>query len=238
MAAIPPTAGDQVRRALRLTGQYPLGESIPGEVINEALDVLNYIIRDWGGEPASIPYQTYLSFPLVAGQNVYTNGVGAQYDINSNQIIDILRANYVLGDLVMWLNIIDEYQYNSTWDRNLTGIPDSVLLRLHPTTSDIIFSYLPQQAFTINLVVKQRLSTLTLSDTINEIPENYFSALVYTTAKELAAYWDIELPPAVAQEQERLYNDLINANCPSLDVTENRSLSTANSIGYYRMRGV
>ena len=82
------TPSSIILRALQMTGEKTLGDSLTSIEQTTYLEVLNTMLASWSTGPLMCYQQLIESFPLVAGTQTYTIGPGGSFNTTRpNQII-------------------------------------------------------------------------------------------------------------------------------------------------------
>lgn len=189
---------DSIKRAMRLLGVYQIGEAPTADECDTALYALNSMIDSWSTESLFIYSPTLDSVPLVANQSTYT--VGPTGVVITTRPVEVLSATTVTYNGVTYpLSMSTLKDFNAIPVPTVTGIPNT--MHVFPNTPDITIGLWPAPAATMTLnlwSIKQITGTLALTDTLT-LPPGYQRAIDYSLAEELAAEFDVNLPPRVQQ---------------------------------------
>lgn len=212
------TALDIIKRSLRYIGALGVGETLEAELANNALDSLNAMLDSWSID-ALLIYQTdYETFPLSAGVQSYTIGVGGTFNTTRP---DRIESGYVsVNNIDYQLEVVDIDKWNSiaikttksTWPSYLRFDPTLPLAKIHlypvPITGSI----------TINrFAILQSFNSLT--DVI-ALPRGYERAIASNLAIELAPEYDKSISKELAMiaRESKSYIQKINLESPILSV--------------------
>lgn len=101
-----------ILRALQMTGEKTVGDTLTINEQNLYLDVLNAMLASWSLGKLSCYQQIIESFPLVAGTSSYTIGVGGTFNTTRpNQIIGAYCRDTANVDYPV--ELITDEQYNN-----------------------------------------------------------------------------------------------------------------------------
>ncbi len=177
-----PTAAELIRQAYVLAQVWDPGEEQPGVEGIEGLFVLNTIIADWSSVGTLIPAYKTLSIALTTGDYMV---------VKTPPITEIIEANIIdSGNIVSDLREINLQQFNLLNFTQTQDRPKSVYIESKEdaiqTSTNVYFWPTADQNYTATLRVKQFMAELDYSDQITTLPLNYFKALKYQLAKDLA----------------------------------------------------
>lgn len=226
-----PTAAVLIESAARAARVIPEEQTMPGYIGQRGLEIFNDILGEFGGSHVTIPNQSIIDVPLVVGQEIYTSGNGAQYDIDDNQIIDIMDAWVTMNQVRYPLVEINEKMYRNICYPQSQGIPAMYHLREFNVFSQIILQPIPSQVFTMTLVCKQRLSQVSLTTDLSQIPAQWLLGLKFLIARDFIYYYALPQDPNFMNRVTEVYNNLMAEN--NVDVTvEKTEIITRNRFYY------
>ncbi|OGO93506.1 MAG: hypothetical protein A3F10_05640 [Coxiella sp. RIFCSPHIGHO2_12_FULL_42_15] len=213
------TPNDVIRRGIALTGIHPANEDMPATYLMDGLSILNDILDEWGGFGIYIPYQSELSFSLTPGKKhvVVSNRIPS--DIQAAELIHILQATIDTFEL----DLLSESQHLHLL-KNAVQRPTGLLLRRFPNYSQLIFDAVPDKAYTIHLLCKQRLLEVDLFQQFDQVPAHYWRALTYQIAVDFAAMVGASLSPTIENRAEKMVLNLLASNIPDLTIKTERAL--------------
>lgn len=184
------TAASLIASSLRVIGVLASGENPPSNEAIDGLTTLNQLIESWSNEQLLIPNKIREVFPLVAGQQSYTMGVGGNFNTAraqriENAIIQLAATNPVVE---LPMKILNQDEYASIILKTLVStFPLYVYCDgSYPLDS---LSFWPVPNTTVNNVVLyswKPLADLTTLTTALSLPPGYERALKYALALELA----------------------------------------------------
>lgn len=137
-------ASDLIAGALRLISSATPGESLNGDEAGTALIALNDLLASWSAQSFMVPFRTIESFPLVAGQQSYTIGSGANFNTTRPDSIGDCYLHDTVSGLDYPMESMTNDQYNAITLKTIQGIPKwfyydpqypSGVLYLYPTSS-------------------------------------------------------------------------------------------------------
>ena len=164
--------------------------------LKDGLEALNALVSSLSVKPLVIPALTYETFPLVAGQSIYTIGAGADFNtVRPLKIIQALirDANSDDHDLrVFYLRSYAELQTKGV-DRRPT------MLYYDPTTTaaSIYFDSEPSEIETLHLWSEKQITEFTLNGSV-VLPDEYKRMLKYWLAIELAPEYGASVTKEIA----------------------------------------
>lgn len=225
------TAAQLIETASRTARVTPEEQSIEPYVSARGLEIFNDILAQFGGAGVTIPMQTVVTFNTVVGQETYLSGNNPTYDINANQIIDIIVMSAYLGNVQYSMRSINETMYtNITYPSN-QATPQSWLLREFIDYSAILIQPVPAQIFSIVMKCKQRLSEVTYNTVLSTIPAHWRNALKFLIARDYAIYFDLPVDPALNARAEMLLKNLKAANVVDMSIEKTERLT--NNRNYF-----
>ena len=220
-----PTAAELIRQAYCLAQIWDPGEEQPGVQANEGLLTLNTIISEWSSVGTLIPAYKTLSISLVQGDFLKTQ---------SPPITDLIESNLVdsSGDLLTVLEEINLQRFNTLNFNFVQDRPKLIYIEAKTaniqTTTNVYFYPPASGTFTVSLKVKQVISEFEYEDEMTVLPLNYFKALKYQLAKDLA---DIYLTTLSAR-----FDKEYDAAMARLKGVNRKDLSVQNSNPFYERR--
>ena len=221
---------EDAARAARL-----VGEEQPMEPYQSArgLQILTNILNKFGGTHVTVPYETVVNFDTVIGQQTYSNGIGVDFDINDNQIIDIMDVYAEKEGVRYPVALINEKEYKNIVYPIAQGIPWMMLMRKFKTYTDLIIQPVPALVFDMTLVCKQRISSPAFNDELTEfISLDWIDDLHYLVARDFIMYYSLPIPNQFFMDRvTSALNDLKAQN--NVDVfVEKQEIITRNQFYY------
>jgi len=207
--------------AMSLIGATAIDETPTSSELALGLRTLNMMVDRWSTQRLMLRSTTPISFPLVAGQAVYTIGLsGAQ--ITAAKPLKLYSAFYRDSSSVdQPIDIIDVSDYNAMPDKSIsTGPPEYVAYDpgAAQQTSNVgtLSLYLtPDQAYTLFLETDAYLTEfVAVTDTVTFEPA-YYEALVYNLAERLFRHFhrsEEQIPADILRIANASMNNLKTLN--------------------------
>lgn len=200
-----------VTSVMRLLGVNESGESPDGDIMNDCMAALTSMLDSWSNNSLLIYNRSPISFPLVAGQQTYTLGVGGQWDTtnwsNGKRPVRIERAYLTYQNTVpnqamdMPIDILNVYDWSAI---PLKLQPSPIPTKLYDDGANPLRNVslwpVPSVAQTITLWLWEPLIDLNSGlDQVLTFPPGYERAIKYNLAVEFASEIGKDLPDTVAQ---------------------------------------
>lgn len=186
------TAGDQIKRALRLLGVLAGGEEPSANDYADAVVAFNQLIASWNTERLSVFATTTQTFTWPSGQASRT--LGPSGDFNGDRPVLVDPATYfVVNGISYPLALINQEQYNAiTLKTSNSPLPE--VLFVNATYPDVtMYLYpVPSTALTFNIVSVSPLEQVADETVTIDAPDEYLRALAYNLAVELAPEYGVE----------------------------------------------
>lgn len=228
------TALDLISSALRLCGILASGEQPDISSSNDALTVLDQMIDGWNTDRLAIFTTSSQDFPFVLGQQSYTLGSGANFDMARPARIDSMSvilltnpANPVEVPIDMYS--VDDWQ-NKIPVKNVSG---SIPLVCYDDggfpNRTLNFWPIPNQANSVRIYSWQPLAQPAALNTVISFPPGYAEAFRYNLAVRLSAEFGSPLRPDVQAIAVESLGRLKTLNAPDLSM---QSDIVASPAGY------
>jgi hypothetical protein len=199
------TASDIIQASMRKLGLLAQSEQPTSAEMITAMQALNMMIDDWNTEKLMMSATKLLNFPLVAGQQSYTIGVGGNF--NTAKPLKIEYAYYLDNQNIKTvLDVVTREEFYSYEDSQIvTAPPNSLFYDPGDTqqtvqTGTIYIYYTPDATSPYQLYFNAQVPLtefVNLTDIVT-FPNHYYRALVYNLAVELVSeYEGAYLPPIV-----------------------------------------
>ena len=232
------TANQLVIDAIYQSGLIPQeNQSIPAYMIAQGMTLLNDIILMWGSDTSLAPYQNEVRFNFVANQERYTFGIGDQYDVNTQPMIDITSFTYNVGpgsdsNLFFQCEQMNEPQYASILYRNVSTYPGQYLMRCFPEYTEIIVQPLPQDAYPVQLLLKARLPTIQQYEDLEcKFPPGFLLNLKYQLMLDYMDAFGMEPSPAFILKAQTAFKSMQGNN--KIDLYSRKSETISNRTRQY-----
>lgn len=189
------TARTLIKSALRKISVLGAGQSLAAEEAADALSALNAMLASWSVEGTMVFTETKENFSLVAGTDSYT--IGTSQTFNTSKPIDIVAAYVRFSDTDYTLDIIDQRQYASIADKDLSGTPAQIYYDNNYPTGRLYLWPVPSSTMTLTLMSEKYLTGFSTLDTEYGMPPEYERAIVYNLAMEIAPEYEREASMSV-----------------------------------------
>ncbi len=216
-------ASDIIRQAYLLAQVWDPGDEVPGVEANEGLLMLNTLLQEWSSMGNFIPAYSTQTFNITQGVYSYSSAV-AITDILEQNIVDTNNIKYRMAEANL-------QQFNLFNFNNLQQRPNMVYVAQNTATpylaSSTVYVYpTPDASYTLNLYTKKVLPELEYSDVMENLPLNYFKALKYQLARDLADVYLTVLSQRFDTEYNRIIANLKQSNSKDLSVQINNQFNT------------
>ena len=216
------TALDLISSALRLVNVQAAGETVPIDMANDSLAVLNDMIDSWNTDRLAIFTTRIDDFPFVLGQQSYTLGTGGDFNIPRPARIDAMSsillynpANPVEEPITMYS--VEQWQTQVP----VKAVPGNFPLICYDDGGfplrTLNFWPIPQnQPVSCRIYSWQALDEPPALATVISVPPGYKEAFRYNLAVRLAAEFAASVPAAVAQIASESLARVKTINSPDL----------------------
>lgn len=225
--------------AVRELGALGLGEALPDDEAQDALQALNDMMGTWRTESLMIYGNTSATTPLVSGQNTYTVGVGADVNTTNNtRILSVyVRSSNNIDFPVYTTTNVDEYA--SIRAKTITtSLPNLALVNYtHPNREIVLWPVPSDESYTLVVWLWDKLLGFTsLTETVS-LPDGYARALRTNLAIDLAARYGKPVSDALAKtaRESKAQIKRFNSEIPLLSVDPVLS-SAGQGFNYYTGR--
>lgn len=207
------TAAQLISKAARAARIPGIENDVDPSTQSLGLEILNDIFDQIGGAASTIPNQTEVTFSTVAGKDLYTNGVGA-FDINTFQIMSVMQMflSPPNSDVRYYMTPMNEQMNANLGAPENSGIPRWFLMRkLAGEQTTFRLFPVPDQAYTVTIIAKQRLANVTFTTELSIFPREWTRAFKWWMASEYRDYFGMDDSPTIiakAQEAQRMFKDM------------------------------
>jgi hypothetical protein len=190
------TAGDVIKRALRLIGAVDAGVDPVASELADALTALNSMTASWSSGRNAIFAPTVKTHTLTAGTASYTIGTGAT--------IDTPRPNKVLAAFVRDSDIDHSLMVEALSDyarrglKTTQGIPAKIYMEMAYPLATVYIYPAPAAAYVLHLNLWSPLPPYSAAGDTLALPNEYRDAIAYNLASRLAPEYNREAPGTVA----------------------------------------
>lgn len=186
------TAGDQIKRALRLLGVLAEGENPSANEYADSLMALNQMLDSWSTERLAVFTTTDQALTWPSGEATRT--LGPTGDLVGTRPVLLDPSTYYVVDGVSYpVTIVNEGQYNAIVVKgNESTLPK--FLFINPTFPDaeITLYPVPTQDLAFHFVSVTPLSEPADTSTELAFPPGYMRAFAYNLALEIAPEFGVQ----------------------------------------------
>lgn len=182
------TARDLINGSARLLGILGSGEVLQASEASDALSALNDMLSVWSVENLLIYGKTEEEFPLVAGQQSYTMGVGGNFNTTRPQRIENASVRIVNGSTTydLPIEIFNQDQWSSIAIKSVnSNIPTKLFAQGTYPLETILLWPIPAAVKTLVLWTWKPFSSFATLDSVVSFPPAYAKAIRYNLALEL-----------------------------------------------------
>jgi hypothetical protein len=216
------SAGDLIASALRLDQVLASGEQPSAEEAQDSLLSLNAMLDSWNSERLMCFTITIAEYPLTVGKQVYTLGVGGDFNADRPARIDRISIVSLLNP-AQPLELPVEYLTDAQWQEIPVKLISSTLpLQVYDDQAfplrNLTFRYIPQIPVNTRIYSWTALSLFPDLTTAFTLPPAYSKALRYALALELAPEFGVTPQPAVVAQAIQAISLIKRMNQPLVDL--------------------
>lgn len=195
------TGRDLVSASMRLIGALASGEPPAAQEATDVLSALNRMIDSWSNEDLLIFNKVTEVFPLVSSQQLYTMGVGGNFNTSRPQRVEqaYLRVTSTTPSPDLPLEILTLEQWSAL---TIKTTASSLPIYLFPDDTyplaSLNFWPIPNQVSSVVLSSWKPLATIASLDTVIALPPGYERALVYNGAVEISPEYGKQISEVIA----------------------------------------
>lgn len=192
------TAGDLIKRSLRLIGAIATGETPSAAEQADALTTLNGLLSSWSTESLIIYEKTREEFDLVASQSSYT--MGSSGDFDTTKPVALLKVLLQQGTLELPIRILTLDERASLAVKGTeSNIPHTVYaVWSHPLLT-LKFYPVPSVTHKVVIYSEKEITALAGASTDVVLPAGYDDALTYNLALRLAPEYGRQTPGEIIE---------------------------------------
>ncbi len=214
------TGGDLLASAARLINVLASGETLSGNEISDGLVILNQMLDSWNSERLNIFTIPINEFPLVPGQQVYTLGIGGNFNIPRPPKIERISIVSLLNP-AQPLELPLEMLTEAGWQ----AIPVKLISSSLPTVvyddqafplRNLNFWCIPTIAVNVRIYGWAALNQFDLTTDMT-FPPGYLKAIRYALAVDLAPEFGRPVPPEVATQAMMCMAKIKRMNAPMVE---------------------
>lgn len=177
------TAGDIIKRSLRLIGVLAAGESPTGDEQGDGLEALNAMLDSWQADRMSIYFKSELTVATVAGTATYTFGTGGDNATRPDNVDYVYARD---GSTDYELTELSDEQYAQISDKDSQALPDSFYFNPKMPQAELTVFPVPDKVYSLRVGTWGKLQSFATAATTVSLPSGYEDALAYSLALRLA----------------------------------------------------
>jgi len=201
------TVRDIIEGSMRLLNAISTGQSASAVEAQDGLSALNQMISSWSTEGLTIFREAREEFDLVASQQIYTIGIGGNF--NTSRPISISNASFLSNGAETPVDIIDNQNdwANVILKATESASPNAIYLDGSYPLNNIYVWPVPSMSTKLVLYSKKPLTSFASVNDVISLPDGYERAIRFNLAIEMAPEFGKEASSTVvAIAQESLGN--------------------------------
>ena len=183
------TAGDLIKRALRIATVLASGETPTADEQSDGLESLNGMLSGWQTDKLTVYAKQTDTHTLVQGTASYTIGSGG--DINTERPERIEFAYTREGNIDYPIALINFESYDAITQKDLESIQEELYYNMSYPLGTIYLYPTPDKASTLYLTVWKALQSFANAATSVSLPSGYEDAIAYNLAMRLSLEYGI-----------------------------------------------
>ena len=192
------TAGDQIKRSLRLLGVLAEGETPSAETSQDALTALNQMIDSWSVERLAVYSTQDQVFTWPAGQISRTLGPSGDFVGNRPVLLDDATYYKAPSGVSYGIKFINQSQYDGIAVKTASStFPQVIFVNMTNPNVEMYVYPRPLQDLEWHFMSVDELTQPATLDTVLYFPPGYMRAFAYGLACELAPEFGVEPSPQV-----------------------------------------
>lgn len=197
------TAGQVVNAALKKTGAFEVGETIPPQDFSDVMQAFNLICKDLALDGAPLWCLQDVAFPGVAGQAEYNLSTIMGMPLPPRILDAYIRSFGNQGPQStgndVGLLIVSRYDYNTLGQKFSPGVPNQVWYSPQLTGGILTLYNVPSDSFQeIHVVAQRQIADVNLSTDLPDFPQEAGRMLVWLLTDEISL--DYRMPPDERKE--------------------------------------
>lgn len=225
------TAQTLLNSAAQLVNIIEGGESLDATESTNGLAVLNDMLETWRLEELLIYASSDQTFNITAGVGTYAIGTGATW--NTTRPVSIRNGYTTISGIDQPFLMIGDAEYNSISFKAQPGSwPQVANYTASYPNGSITFWPVPAQTMTATLSLDVVLSSVASLATSIDLPPGYSKLLKYNLAVELAAEYNVPVPPQVKEIADKTMGAVKVANLPDDVLSFDAQWSTPGAYYY------
>lgn len=207
------TAGDQIKRALRLLGVLAEGEEPSAEASADSLMALVQMLDSWSIERLSVFDSLDQVFTWPAGQTSRTLGPTGDFTGERPVMVDD-STYFVISSVSYPISLVNEEEYNSIVVKSNQGIPSVMFVNASYPNIEMKLYPIPSDDMTFHIVSGRPLAGPPTLATVLAFPPGYLRAFAYCLACEIATEFGMEPPASVERKAISAKRNIKRINNP------------------------
>lgn len=228
----PTTVLAVVTKAMLHLGAVASGEQLNANEAQDGLDAFNDVLETWSLDKLAIYGSEPVAFNTVAGQRVYTVGIGGNWSM-PRPVSEILDATCTINGVEFPIAIWTQAEYDQVALKSQPGAIVTRLLYLNDFPfGKVILWPVPNAVFPVTINATSVLTNATSISQSISYPPGYARALQYAVALELMAQYGGAIDVSVGARAT--YAKLKRANrTPAIARFDPTLLSGGGGVGGY-----
>lgn len=227
---------DLIKSSMRLIGALGSGEEPSSAEASDALMVLNQMLDSWNADRLTVFTITIAEFTLVVNQQVYTYGVGGDFNAARPARIDrisIISLTNPSQPLELPLDLYTDWDWQQVPVKNIqTTLPQAVYDDGAFPLRNLSFWPIPTAVVKTRIYGWTALTSYANLTTDNNYPPGYIEALRYNLAIRLIAEMPGEYNPIMVSTTLQLANESLarikSMNVPLVEAFCDAALTARN----------
>lgn len=191
------TRDDIIDAALRLTGRFGSGDTIPPEDVQNCAQALNILAKELATDGLPLWCVEDISFPCVGGQAAYNLSTITGMTLPL-RILDAYRRDSTGNDVT--LQIVSRYDYDTLGYKAQQSVPNQCWYDPQIGAGMLTLYDVPQTGTTdtIHVVIQRQIMDFNLATDNPDFPQEAYRLLKWCLADEIA----LEYQTPIADRQE------------------------------------
>ncbi len=206
------TRNEIIQRAFRIIGVLSPGQTLSGPKLNQGIDALNSVVKEWQARKVFLWTLTPITKVLTAG--TFT------FDLPTNPAImwiDRCQWRRAVDDDIP-MEVISYREYNDIPDLTETGDPLQIAIDYQDVPTAYVWP-VPAVEVTLYYVGVAKLQDMDSSSGTPDLPVRFTEALVYTLASRLADEYSLPISERelLTAKAENFFQTAIRSDVPRAD---------------------
>ncbi|MBF0119978.1 MAG: hypothetical protein HQK79_14180 [Desulfobacterales bacterium] len=199
-----------IKAALRVAGVIATGETPSNDELQDGLESLNMMLRNWFSDSVNVFTLIKESFTLSSGTAEYTIGTAGTF--NTDRPLSINQAFIRDSNYDYELNIVSGLEYWKIFNKALQGRPEYLMYKPETPLGKVYLFYTPDSNYSLHLVSQKPLDDLSGITSTTEFPSNYDEAMKWNLAMRLMPEYGIAVSPEIVKFASDSYNRITSLN--------------------------